>query len=193
MLQEEEEKTAVEKLQDNPRNIGALMEFSRDYLEPTANISVVYNSDKKKNEHYIFNNGYFEKLKEAVLHKFVEDNFNIRLPEDSVKTLLKSIPSNNTFNYNYFQFSNNTFFNGITGEFEKKEKGFLTDKKVGMKVNNKFQFVKPLTEVTSTSNRKEVHRSAWKYSPAGPRWKRSFPVPTTSPSVPLTGRRLRHS
>lgn len=155
MLQEEEEKTAIEKLQDNPRNIGALMEFSRDYLEPTANISVVYNTDKKKNEHYIFNNGYFEKLKEAVLHKFVEDNFNIRLPEDSVKTLLKSIPSNNTFNYNYFQFSNNTFFNGITGEFEKKEKGFLTDKKVGMKVNNKFQFVKPLTEEELEQDTKE--------------------------------------
>ena len=155
MLQEEEEKTAIEKLEDNPRNIGALMEFSKDYLEPIANISVVYNSDKKKNEQYIFNNGYFERLKEAVLHKFIEDQFNIRLPEDSVKTLLRSIPSNNTFNYNYFQFSNNIFFNGVTGKFEKKEKGFLTDKKVGMRINNKFKFIKHLTEEELEQDTKE--------------------------------------
>ncbi len=155
MLQEEEEKTAIEKLEDNPRNIGALMEFSRDYLEPIAKISVAYNPDKKKNEHYIFNNGYFEKLKEAVLHKFIEDHFNIRLPEDSVKTLLKSIPSNSTFNYSYFQFRNNTFFNGITGKFEKKEEGFLTDKKVGMLVDGKYKLVRRLTEEELTKDTKE--------------------------------------
>lgn len=155
MIQEEEEKDPIEKLADNPRNIGALMEFSREYLEPTAKISVVYNPDKKKNEQYIFNNGYFEKLKEAVLHKFIEVQFGLRLPEDSVKTLLKSIPSNNTFNYNYFQFSNNIFFNGITGEFEKKEAGFLTDKKVGMIVNNKFKFVRRLTEEELAKDTKE--------------------------------------
>ena len=150
-----EEKNPIEKLADNPRNIGALMDFSKRYLEPIAKISVAYNPDIKENEQYIFNNGYFEKLKEPVLHKFIEDNFNLRLPADSVKTLLNSIPSNNTFNYDYFQFSNNIFFNGITGKFEKKEAGFLTDKKVGMLVNNKFRFVRRLTEEELAKDTKE--------------------------------------
>lgn len=154
-IQEEEEKTPIEKLEENPRNIGALMDFSKDYLEHSAKISVVYNPDKKKNEHYIFNNGYFEKLKEAVLHKFIEEHFNLRLPPDSVKTLLNSIPSNNTFHYEYFQFENNTFFNGITGKFERKEKGFLTDKKVGMLVNGKFKLVRRLTEEELEKDTKE--------------------------------------
>ena len=155
MIQEEEEKDPIEKLEDNPRNIGALMEFSRDYLEPSAKISVAYNPDRKKNEYYILNNGYFEELKEAILHKFIEKRFGLRLPEDSVKTLLKSIPTNNIFNNNYFQFSNNIFFNGITGEFEKKEAGFLTDKKVGMKVNGRFKLIRRLTEEQLEKDTKE--------------------------------------
>ena len=154
-IQEEEEKDPIEKLEDNPRNIGALMEFSREYLEPSAKISVAYNPDRKKNEYYILNNGYFEELKEAILHKFIENRFGLRLPEDSVKTLLKSIPTNNTFNNNYFQFSNNIFFNGITGEFEKKEAGFLTDKKVGMNVNGRFKLIRRLTEEELAKDTKE--------------------------------------
>ena len=145
-IEEENEKTPIEILEDNPRDIGALMEFSKDYLEPVARISVAYNPNKKKNEHYIYNGVYYEKLNEAILHKFIEVRFGLRLPSDSVKTLLTSIPSNNTFHYDYFQFNNNIFFNGVTGEFEKKETGFLTNKKVGMNVNGKYKLINRLTE-----------------------------------------------
>lgn len=143
---QEEEKSPLKELEKNPRQIGALMEFSKKYLEPEAKISVAYNPNTKKNEYYIYNNEYFENLKEPILQKFIEDHYKLRLPEDSVKTLLKSIPSNNTYHNEYFQFKNNIFFNGITGEFEKKEPEFLTDKKVGMVVNGEYKLIRRLTE-----------------------------------------------
>lgn len=146
LLQEEEEKSPIEKLTDSPKNSGALMEFSKDYLEPIGQISVSYNKDTKKKEQYIYNNGYYEKVTLGKVQKFIEDRFKLRLPEDSIKTLIGSISVNNTFNYNYFQFDNNIFFNGVTGKFEEKPEGFLTDKKVGMTVKGKYKFVKRLTE-----------------------------------------------
>ena len=151
---EKEEEDVFTKLIKNPVNKGALMELSH-IIEAEAEINVVYNENSKTKEHYIFNNGYYEKLQEAKLQRYIEDKYSLRLPEESIKLIKGAIAPNNTYNNNYFQFKDNIFFNGITGTFEAKEKGFLTDKKVGSYVDGKYKLARRLTEEELAEDTKE--------------------------------------